>query len=131
MGAKDVAKRVSRFKTLNDDEELAERFTDAFSGVLEQALTDINSGRIKIEDVGDIGRMYNMWKDVTNYVDKMSANGTSGALPELSTREVKVLEESTSRQDLEEVSDQEMQDIILQTMSAKNDDNAETFMSKE
>lgn len=131
MGARDVAKRVNRFKTLNDDEELAERFTDAFSGVLEQALTDINSGRIKIEDVGDIGRMYNMWKDVTNYADKMSSNGTSGALPELSTRETKALEESTNNQNLEDVSDQEMQDIILQTMSAKNDDNAETFISKE
>lgn len=128
MSVNDIRGRVARFKSAKDDEELAEKFTDAFSGVLQQALTDINSGRIKIEDVNDIGKMYNMWKDVTNFTDKMSSAGSSGALPELSTRASSAID--TKKIELiDDMSDEDMRDMIMGTMAAANDDNAAEFVN--
>lgn len=92
---KDIGK-----KTINS-EELINDMQGAAAALIQQAMTKIKNGQMEINDPNDLSRVWAIIEKTTNYneilenVDK-SAEGT---LPEVSTKEAKILGVSNNESD--------------------------------
>ena len=126
-----MRRKVERDKPLQETGAgLAERFTDVFYDMLSLALTDIQSGKMRIENIGDVQRLYAMWKEVIDYREMMDdRNSGQGQLPQLTSRDMKILDKSDIEEEntdkLEDMSDEDMQKMVLGLMEASNQDNVD------
>lgn len=132
---KDIGK-----KTINS-EELINDMQGAAAALIQQAMTKIKNGQMEINDPNDLSRVWAIIEKTTNYneiienVDK-SAEGT---LPEVSTKEAKILGVSRSNSedidslddvDETELSSANIDDMISNLAENMNKDNV-TAMDKK
>lgn len=125
---KDIGK-----KTINS-EELINDMQGAAAALIQQAMTKIKNGQMEINDPNDLSRVWAIIEKTTNYneilenVDK-SAEGT---LPEVSTKEAKILGVPNSESDdidsLEDINETELSganidDMISNLAENMNKDN--------
>ena len=125
---KDIGK-----KTINS-EELINDMQGAAAALIQQAMTKIKNGQMEINDPNDLSRVWAIIEKTTNYneilenVDK-SAEGT---LPEVSTKEAKILgvsssnsEDTDSLDDVDEteLSSANIDDMISNLAENMNKDN--------
>lgn len=136
MSVADMRRKVEQDKPLAETGAgLAKRFTNVFYNMLSVAITDIESGKLKAENLNEVQRLYMMWKEIVDYQEMMNSGGSGeGTLPELTSREVKVLDkagidtETTER--LEDMSDEEVQKFALGLMEASNQNNVDEMNEK-
>ena len=136
MPIADLRKTVEKRKPMGSTEdELAERFTGAFQSLLTKAITDIESGRLRVDNFTELQRVYMMWKEVTDYQYLLENQGNGeGTLPALNTRAASViakagLDESTER--LEDLDDDGMVNLIAGLMKADNLANVDEMRGQE
>ena len=103
--------------------------------MLSVAITDIESGKLKAENLNEVQRLYMMWKEIVDYQEMMNSGGSGeGTLPELTSREVKVLDkagiDTETTEHLEDMSDEEVQKFALGLMEASNQNNVDEMNEK-
>lgn len=130
MAINELRRNVEKNKPLGKTtEELAPRFTSAFQSLLTKAITDIESGRLSIDNFTELQRVYMMWKEVVDYQSIIDGqNNAKGVLPAITTRGTVALDKAGLTEDtsnLEDMSDEDMTKVIMGMMQAANLDNVD------
>lgn len=130
MAIEELRRNVEKNKPLGKTtEELAPRFTSAFQSLLTKAITDIESGRLSIDNFTELQRVYMMWKEVVDYQSIIEGQSSAqGVLPAITTRGSIALDKAGLTEDtsnLEEMSDEDMTKVIMGMMQASNLDNVD------
>jgi len=118
-----------------DSGKLIKGMSNTVSNLLEQSFNKVKTGDIKIEDTNDILRLWAVLKQTTDY-DEVIENrdkAATGALPSITTREAKALGVSqsvdeegeivTEDKDVENISDEDIDDMFNNLNNAMNDRN--------
>lgn len=118
-----------------DSAKLIKGMSNTVSNLLEQSFNKVKTGDIKIEDTSDILRLWGVLKQTTDY-DEVIENrdkAATGALPSITTREAKALGVSqsvdeegeivTEDKDVENISDEDIDDMFNNLNNAMNDRN--------
>ena len=130
MAIDELRRNVEKNKPLGKTtEELAPRFTSAFQSLLTKAITDIESGRLSIDNFTELQRVYMMWKEVVDYQGIIDGQSNAqGVLPAITTRGTVALDKAGLTEDtsnLEDMSDEDMTKVIMGMMQASNLDNVD------
>lgn len=130
MPVEDLRRTVEKHKPLgNIQEELAPRFTGAFQSLLTKAITDIESGKLRVENFTELQRVYMMWKEVVDYQSIIDGQAnTQGIIPALDTRTARVYEQAGIEDDtahLEELDEEQMTNVIMNMLQASNQNNVD------
>lgn len=130
MAVEELRRSVEKHKPLgNLQEELAPRFTGAFQSLLTKAITDIESGKLRIDNFTELQRVYMMWKEVVEYKDVMEGQANAqGVIPALNTRTARIYEVAGIEEDtahLEELGEEEMTNVIMGMLQASNQTNVD------
>lgn len=125
-----MKRKVAKGQLDEVGDHLAERFTDTFYNLLSKAMTDIDSGRIQVDNFNDLQRLYIIWKEIVDYRDIMDKGGAEGEgqLPELTSNETKALEQAgveDNTEAIEDMSDEDIQKMALSLMEASNQNNVD------
>lgn len=137
MGISRIEEDLYKKKLANED--LVSGMSEAVGTLLEQAFLKIKKGEMKIEDVNDIARLWAVMEKSTDYLDVIENRdkATTGALPELSTKEAKALgvtqEEGVDGElvsgdlDIDAISKEAADELFSDLNEALNDKNVESM----
>lgn len=129
MGVHDMKQALNtRFSSTTNEKELISQFTSASSYAMASFMKGMRDGTIRIENVSDMTRVYNMWKEVTSYAETLEGSSASGALPEVSTKVKNIVNDAKSEgSSLDDSSDEDIQDMAARLIAAQNDENIQSF----
>lgn len=82
-------------KTGKDNiKELSNAFNHATSKMLIDAMADINSGKLKIQDTTDLEKVFRVFKEVNMISDNMQVSDDATISPELRSKQDSIIEKS-------------------------------------
>lgn len=73
---------------------LSDSFNHATSKMLQDAMSDILSGKLKIQDTTDLEKVFRVFKEVNMISDNMQVDDNANVSPELRSKQDRIIENS-------------------------------------
>lgn len=117
---------VSKKKIEQSSEEtLRNTFNEASSKLINQFMADVLSGSIKIDDVGDLSRLFQIYMSVNDINENQGAGGT---LPELSSGQKELFGSHIETTKTENEDGEEEETINLSDLEGLEDDSIDKML---
>jgi len=117
---------VSKKKIEQSSEEtLRNTFNEASSKLINQFMADVLSGSIKIDDVGDLSRLFQIYMSVNDINEKQGAGGT---LPELSSGQKELFGNHIEITKTENEDGEEEETVNLSDLEGLEDDSIDKML---
>lgn len=130
MGLADRLKKNEERKSRENstEEALRNTFNESTTKLINQFMADVNSGSIKIEDVGDLTRLFQIYLQVNN-IDNM-AEGNNGTFPELSSGQREIFEKHVAVGKEEDEEGEEEETISLTDLESADDSTIDKMLQE-
>jgi len=116
--------------------EVLDLLNEAMSKSLKQYLIRLNAGEIPIDNIADLQRVFGMFKEANNIEEALEGNSGAGALPEISMKVEKAIDEQVQKGKMSEdeegldvmnMSAEDVAELVRNFDIAQNSENEEAF----
>jgi hypothetical protein len=136
--SENIQNKLKKKKTnFSSEEEFRDLINMAASKSLKQFIQRIDTGEIPVDNMSDFVRILSVYKEINGISEAMEGSGGSATLPELSMKQDKVLEDKVGEGvisvsdegllDVEDMSNEDVAELIRQLDIAQNNANEGTF----
>ena len=126
-----------RQEGISSEQELRDLINQAASKSLKQFIQRLDTGEIPIDNISDFIRVLGAYKEINDITTTLEGNSGQATLPELDLRqervinkyetEGKIMSDEEGRLDIENMSSDDVAELIRQMDIAQNKTNEEAF----